>query len=133
MSLNPRWINKKALLLLHEESLSHFGGRRGIKDDGLLESALARPQNLLAYNPEADIFVLAASYAYGLARNHAFVDGNKRAAFLSIGIFLAINGYALKADQVDAIQTITALAAGSIEEKDIAAWIRENSRPSSAA
>lgn len=129
MSLNPRWINKRALLLLHEESLSHFGGRRGIKDDGLLESALARPQNLLAYNPEADLFDLAASYAYGLARNHAFVDGNKRAAFLSIGIFLTINGYTLKADQVDAIQTIAALAAGALEEKDIAAWIRENSQP----
>lgn len=129
MSLNPKWISKKALLLLHEESLSHFGGRRGIKDDGLLESALARPQNLFAYNSKVDLFDLAASYAYGLARNHAFVDGNKRAAFLSIGIFLAINGYALKVDQVDAIQTITALAAGTIEEKEIAAWIRDNSQP----
>lgn len=129
MNLNPKWISKKALLLLHEESLSHFGGRRGIKDEGLLESALARPQNLLAYNSQADLFDLAASYAYGLARNHAFVDGNKRAAFLSIGIFLAINGYALKARQVDAIETITSLAAGAIEEKEIAAWIRDNSQP----
>lgn len=129
MSLNPKWISKKALLLLHEESLSHFGGRRGIKDDGLLESALVRPQNLLAYNSKVDLFDLAASYAYGLARNHAFVDGNKRAAFLSIGIFLAINGYALKADQVDAIQTITTLAAGATKEKEVAAWIRENSQP----
>jgi death-on-curing protein len=129
MSLNPKWINKKALLLLHEESLSYFGGGRGIKDEGLLESALARPQNLLAYNPEADIFDLTASYAYGLARNHAFVDGNKRAAFLSIGIFLHINGYAFKADQVDAIETITALAAGTVEEKEIAVWIKNNSQP----
>lgn len=130
MSLNPKWVSKKALLLLHEESLSRFGGRRGIKDDGLLESALARPQNLLAYNAKADIFDLAASYAYGLARNHAFVDGNKRAAFLSMGIFLAINGYAFKAGQIDAIQTITALAAGTIEEKEMADWIRENSQKS---
>lgn len=130
MSADPKWISKKALLLLHEESLAHFGGRRGLKDDGLLESALARPQNLLAYHPKADFFDLAASYAYGFARNHAFVDGNKRAAFLSIGIFLAINGYALKADQVEAIQIITALAAGAIEEKEIAAWIRENSQKS---
>ncbi len=126
MRPDPKWISKKALLLLHEESLSRFGGARGLKDEGLLDSALARPQNLLAYNPEADLFDLAASYAFGLGRNHAFIDGNKRAAFLSIGVFLRINGYDLKADQVDAIETIMALAAGKIDEKDIAAWIRKN-------
>ncbi len=126
MRPDPKWISKKALLLLHEESLSRFGGARGLKDEGLLDSALARPQNLLAYNPEADLFDLAASYAFGLGRNHAFIDGNKRAACLSIGVFLRINGYDLKADQVDAIETIMALAAGKIDEKDIAAWIRKN-------
>jgi death-on-curing protein len=126
MSLNPKWVSKKALLLLHEESLAHFGGARGVKDEGLLDSALARPQNLLTYNPESDLFDLAAAYAFGLARNHAFVDGNKRAAFLSIGIFLHINGYALKAGQVDAIQVVTVLAAGEIEEKEMAAWVRGN-------
>jgi len=129
MSLKPQWISKKALLLLHEESLSYFGGRRGLKDENLLDSALARPLNLLAYNPDASMFDLAASYGFGLARNHAFIDGNKRAAFLSIGIFLRINGYALKADQIDAIQTMMALAAGEISEQSLAAWIEKNSQP----
>lgn len=127
MSLKPNWVSKKALLLLHEESLAHFGGKRGLKDEGLLDSALARPQNHLAYHPEADLFDLAASYAFGLARNHAFVDGNKRAAFLSVGIFLAINGWSLKAPQIEAIQVVTALAAGTLEEKQFAAWVRGNS------
>ena len=83
MSPDPRWISKKALLLLHEESLSSFGGARGLRDEGLLDSALARPQNTHAYNAAATLADLAASYCYGIAKNHAFVDGNKRAAFLS--------------------------------------------------
>src|SRR5215813_7433105 len=116
MTAEPRWIAKKALLLLHEESLAEFGGARGLRDEGLLESALARPQNAYAYTPEITIPDLAASYAFGLAKNHAFVDGNKRAAFLSIGLFLAINGYRLQADQVDAIQTMLALASGDLNE-----------------
>jgi death-on-curing protein len=96
MKADSRWIAKKALLLLHEESLAEFGGARGLRDEGLLESALAPPQNAYPYRPEITIPELAASYALGLAKNHAFVDGNKRAAFLSIGLFLAINGYRLR-------------------------------------
>ena len=126
MTVEPRWISKKALLLLHEESLADFGGARGLRDDGLLESALARPQNAYAYKPESTIAELAASYAFGLAKNHAFVDGNKRAAFLSIGLFLAINGYRLKADQVDAIQTMLSVASGQLNEEGLAAWIAPN-------
>jgi death on curing protein len=126
MTVEPRWISKKALLLLHEESLADFGGARGLRDDGLLESALARPQNAYAYKPESAIAELAASYAFGLAKNHAFVDGNKRAAFLSIGLFLAINGYRLKADQVDAIQTMLSVASGQLNEEGLAAWIARN-------
>lgn len=120
----PHWLHKKALVLLHEESIATFGGRRGVKDDGVLDSALARPQSLLAYTPAADIFDLAASYAYGLARNHAFVDGNKRAAFLAIGIFLHLNGYTLKAPQLEAIQMILSLAAGKTDEAALAVWIK---------
>jgi death-on-curing protein len=122
-----RWISKKALLLLHEESLAEFGGARGLRDEDLLESALARPQNAYAYRPKITIAELAASYAFGLAKNHAFVDGNKRAAFLSIGLFLAINGYRLEADQVDAIQTMLAVAGGQLTEEGLAAWIARNS------
>ena len=126
MTVEPRWISKKALLLLHEESLADFGGARGLRDDGLLESALARPQNAYAYKPESTIAELPASYAFGLAKNHAFVDGNKRSAFLSIGLFLAINGYRLKADQVDAIQTMLSVASGQLNEEGLAAWIARN-------
>jgi death-on-curing protein len=126
MTPAPQWISRKALLLLHEESLAQFGGARGLRDEGLLESALARPQNAFAYKPGVTIAELAASYAFGLAKNHPFVDGNKRAAFLSIGLFLGINGYRLQADQVDAIQTMLALASGALKEEVLAAWIARN-------
>jgi death-on-curing protein len=124
----PRWISKKALLLLHEESLSEFGGARGLRDEGLLESALARPRNTHDYNPAATLAEVAASYCYGIARNHAFVDGNKRAAFLSVGLFLAINGYRLTASQVDAIETVLGIAAGTVSERELALWIAQNSK-----
>jgi death-on-curing protein len=130
VSSEPRWISKKALLLLHEESLSEFGGARGLRDEGLLESALARPQNTHAYNPTASLAELAASYGYGVAKNHAFVDGNKRAAFLCIGLFLAINGHRLTASQIEAIKTMLAVAAGSMTEEALALWIAENSKQS---
>jgi death-on-curing protein len=125
----PNWISKKALLLLHEESLSTFGGARGMRDEGLLDSALARPLNTHAYNEECTIADLAASYAFGIAKNHAFVDGNKRASFLSIGLFLAINGYRLTADQVDAVETVLAVASGELGEQGLAAWIQSNMAP----
>jgi death on curing protein len=127
MRKEPRWISKKALLLLHQESLATFGGAQGLRDEGLLDSALARSQNIQAYRPDSTLAELAASYAFGLAKNHAFVDGNKRIAFLAIGLFLAINGRRLVANQVDAIQTILAVAAGELDEKALAAWIQKNS------
>lgn len=126
--MTPKWISKKAFLLLHEESLAEFGGARGLRDEGLLDSALARPLNVHAYNPGVGITDLAAAYAYGIAKNHAFVDGNKRAAFLSIGLFLAINGQRLIAPQVDAIETILSVAAGTMTEPELAAWIRDHAK-----
>ena len=126
MTGEPRWISKKALLMLHEESLAMFGGASGLRDEGLLDSALARPLNTHAYNADSTLADLAASYGFGLAKNHAFLDGNKRAAFLSIGMFLSINGHKLVADQVDAIQTMLALAAGDLDERGFAAWIQKN-------
>lgn len=114
--------------MLHEESLSEFGGARGLRDGGLLESALARPRNTHAYNPAAKLAELAASYCYGIAKNHAFVDGNKRAAFLCAGLFLAINGHGLTASQVDAIETLLGVAGGTVTEHDLAIWIAQNSK-----
>lgn len=125
----PRWISRKALLYLHSSSLATFGGSTGIRDEGLLDSALARPQNRFLYVPDSDIAGLAASYGFGIAKNYPFVDGNKRAAFQSIGLFLSLNGYELIADQLDAIQTMLSLAASELSEEDFAVWIRNQTKP----
>ena len=106
-----RWISKQALLLLHAESLAEHGGGQGMRDEGLLDSALARPINLAAYG-EPDFAALAASYGVGVAKNHPFVDGNKRAALLATGLFLYVNGYRLTASQADTTLTMLSVAAG---------------------
>lgn len=128
MSRAPIWIDKRALLLLHRESLAQFGGASGLRDEGLLDSALARPVNKHAYEGCADIAVLAAAYGFALARNHAFVDGNKRVAFLTVGVILAVNGKGLSATPVEAIEAIVALAAGDMDEAQFAQWIRTHLR-----
>ena len=120
-----RWINRQVLLLLHDESLAEHGGAPGLRDEVLLDSALGRPQNLLAYG-SPDLSDLAASYGYGLAKNHAFVDGNKRAAFLAVGLFLMVNGHRLVATQAEATMTMLALAAGHMDESAFAQWIRRH-------
>lgn len=122
----PRWINKQALMLLHAESLAEHGGPEGIRDEALLDSALARPINHLLYSASADLPTLAAKLAFGIARNHPFVDGNKRVAFLSVGLFMALNGYQLVADKAEATSFALALAAGQLSEENFADWIREH-------
>jgi death on curing protein len=122
-----RWVDPRLLLLLHDESLAEHGGSSGIRDQGLLESALGRPLNLLDY-ATPDVFDLAASYAFGLAKNHPFVDGNKRAAFLAVGIFLGLTGYRLTAPQADATLRVLALAAGECSETQFAAWLHRESK-----
>ena len=124
MSKAPAWIDKRALLLLHKESLAQFGGAVGLRDEGLLDSALARPANTHSYEGCEDLAVLAAVYGFGIARNHPFVDGNKRAAFLAVGVFLAINGHRLAAPPLVAIEVILSLAAGSMEEARFGEWIK---------
>ena len=128
--MNWRWISKQALVLLHGESLATHGGSEGMRDEGLLESALMRPQNIVAYadadNPP-DVAVLAASYGVGIAKNHPFIDGNKRAAFLAVGMFLYLNGLRFQASQAEASVTMLAVAAGDISEEAFAAWLREHS------
>ncbi len=122
------WVDRDVLLTLHDESLAEHGGGSGIRDEGLLDSALARPLNTAAYG-QPDAAELAASYGYGLAKNHAFVDGNKRAAFLAVGLFLYMNGYRLTASQADATRAVLALAASDIDEAQFAQWVRSNMRP----
>lgn len=130
MSSVARWIDKRVLLLLHGESLAEHGGLPGLRDEGLLDSALARPLNLVAYG-QPDFADLAAAYGCGLAQNHPFADGNKRAAFLAVGLFLALNGIRLQATQLEATQVMLAVAAGEIEEAAFAAWLRAHLVPRS--
>ena len=121
--MNWRWVDKQALLLLHGESLAEHGGAAGLRDAGLLDSALARAKNVAAYG-KPDVADLAAAYGSGISQNHPFIDGNKRAAFLSSGLFLALNGYRLIATQAEATITILSLAAGELDEAAFASWLR---------
>lgn len=123
-----KWVNRQVLLLLHDESLAEHGGAPGLRDDGLLDSALGRPLNLALYGAP-DLASLAASYGFGLAKNHAFVDGNKRAAFLAVGLFLAVNAHRLVATQAEATLTVLAVAAGEMDEDAFAQWIRCHIQP----
>lgn len=125
----PRWISQRALQLLHLESLTEFGGAEGMRDEGLLDSAMARPRNLYAYEGETDLCRLAAAYAAGIVRNHPFVDGNKRAGLAAAGIFLMLNGLDLVADQAEAAVAVIDLAAGELTEAEFSAWLRDNTRP----
>ena len=122
----PVWIDKLAILFAQAEVLAEHGGAEGVRDEGLLESALARPRNLFAYEGIEDVSRLAASYAVGIARNHPFVDGNKRVAFIALALFLALNGARLKADQADAFRQIYGVASGEIREEQLAVWVRQN-------
>lgn len=121
-----RWINRSALIRFHDMGIAQFGGATGLRDEGMLDSALKRPEQL-AHDGSPDIADLAAAYGYGLIKNHAFVDGNKRVAFLAVGLFLRLNGYALTASQVDATTTVLKLAGSGMTESDFAAWLRSNS------
>ena len=126
---SPRWIDRLALLLLHEETLAEHGGPSGVRDEGLLDAALARPRHVHAYEPTADLARLAAAYCFGLVRDHPFNDGNKRAGFLALGLFLALNGYELRVSQAEAAEVILDLAAGNMTEKRLADWVRQNMVP----
>lgn len=119
------WIDRMLALALHDRQLSEHGGGEGVRDEGLLESALARPQQLFAYgNPPSDLAALAASLAYGLARNHPFADGNKRTAAVACELFLALNGATLQADNVELYPVYLSLAEGSLAENELADWLR---------
>jgi death-on-curing protein len=119
------WLDIDIVLDIHAEQLALFGGADGLRDRGLLESALARPLNKFAYG-ESDLAVLAAAYAFGIARNHPFVDGNKRAAFASLIVFLGLNGIEFDVAPAQATAIILQLAAGELEEDGLARWIRDN-------
>src|ERR1051326_7855757 len=119
------WLLEETITAIHHRQIAEHGGSEGLRDEGLLLSALARPQNLLAYGePSPDLASLAASYAYGIARNHPFVDGNKRTALVAARTFLLLNGVNVQAAQVDKWLTFLQLAAGSLTEEELGYWIR---------
>jgi death-on-curing protein len=123
----PAWVLRETVLTLHEQSLAEFGGAAGIRDEGLFDSALGKPENLFAYgNPT--IFDLAASYGFGQVKNHPFIDGNKRAGFIVAAVFLELNGYHFKATEADAAVRTLALAAGEMSGAEYAAWLKANSK-----
>ena len=117
------WLDTSVLRAVHEEQLAEHGGAVGLRDAGLLESALARPMQLAAYG-EPDVAALAAAYGFGLARNHPFVDGNKRTAFVAVELFLSLNGCELVADDADCVLRMLSLAAGELSEAAFADWLR---------
>ncbi len=121
----PVWLASRFVLALHEELLAEFGGAAGIRDEGLLESALSRPQNLLCYGTP-DLFELAACYAFGVVGNHPFTDGNKRTGFMAAYIFLRRNGWELVAPESDATAATLALASKQMTEADYAGWLKAN-------
>ena len=119
-----RWVSDTVVFAIHDRQLFEHGGLSGIRDRGAIESALARPRNLAVYG-DPDVADLAAAYAFGLARNHGFTDGNKRTAWVVARLFLADNGCILTFDPANAVRTVEALAAGSLSEADLAIWFRE--------
>jgi death-on-curing protein len=121
----PIWLSAELVIAFHDEQLREFGGPAGIRDRGMLHSALGRPQNKWCYG-KTDMPALAAAYAFGIARNHTFVDGNKRAALLSIIVFLGLNGIDFLADQAETVVIIQDVAAGIVNEDGLSRWIRDN-------
>ena len=121
-----RWLSRQALDEMHRAQLREHGGRAGVRDAGLIDSALARPRNKATYGRKVGIALLAAAYGYGLARNHGYVDGIKRVAFVAMAAFLRLNGYELSVDEPDVVRTIERLAAGRLTERALASWIRKH-------
>ena len=125
MHPEPIWVSHELVIAIHNRQLAEHGGQPGLRDEGLLLSALARPQQRWCYgNPPPDLCVLAASYAFGLAKNHPFLDGNKRTAFVVYRLFLKWNGVEMHADKVDRYLQMLALAAGDHDEESFADWLR---------
>ena len=130
MKRRIRWVPEAAVRAMHAALIAEHGGRTGIRDVGLLSAALARPRNRRAYGTSATLFDLAAAYGFAIAKDHPFIDGNKRVALMVMYVFLEINGYQLDAPEVEAVEVMLNLASDDMTENDLALWIKTNSRPS---
>jgi death on curing protein len=127
-SEEPLWIETRDVLAIHDRHLAFHGGAVGLRDSGLLESALARPRQHYAYSESPSIIEMAALYTAGIVRNHPFVDGNKRTGFVVGVLFVELNGFDFRASEADATQAVMGLAAGNLDEAGYAAWLQENTR-----
>ncbi len=130
--MEQKWLTAQLVQAIHSQAIATFGGSHGVRDMGLLESALDRPRNLYAYGDDPTLFDLAAAYCAGIVKNHPFIDGNKRTGDLTARAFLFRNGYLFEPDEADEVNMIVALAAGAIEEDVLARWISDNSTPKRA-
>jgi death on curing protein len=125
----PLWLDRSIIEALHAAQIREHGGQPGTRDEGLLESALARPMNVWGYNQGVDVASLAAEYGYGLAKNHAFLDGNKRIGFVAANVFLLLNGFEIDAPEPEAVDIMLGVADGSIDRDGFAVWIRSKIVP----
>lgn len=125
----PRWVLEDVALAVHQMLLAEHGGSPGIRDKSLLDSALARPRQRLTYKPDSTLFELAASYSFGIAKNHPFIDGNKRVALAVGAVFLELNGFELDAPEPEAVIMFEQLAAGNIAEAELADWFKKSCTP----
>ena len=127
--MEPRWLTATIVQAIHVDQVREHGGVLGVRDRGLLESALARPRNRFLHEPGSDLATLAASYCFGIARNHPFADGNKRVAFEAMYVFLGLNGRQLDVPEAEVVAVMLAVATADITEVELGDWIRSNSSP----
>ncbi|MFB3112425.1 MAG: type II toxin-antitoxin system death-on-curing family toxin [Gemmatimonadales bacterium] len=127
--IEPRGLAVVHVLAIHSDQIQAHGGSLGLRDRGLLESALDRPRNRLRYEPDSDLPALAAAYGFGLANNHPFVDGNKRVAFQSMYLFLGLNGFRIEAPEEEVVAVVLSLASGDVDESGLADWLRQHITP----
>lgn len=125
----PRWVSMTLILAVHADQVKEHGGSPGVRDKGLLDSALSRPRNRFGYDSESDLCDLAASYGFGIARNHPFIDGNKRIAFQAMYLFLGLNGLRIDAPEEEVVAVMLALASSELEEPELAAWLKDHTTP----
>ena len=129
MKKEPRWLSIKAILAIHQDQITQHGGSYVLRDQGLLESALARPQNTFHYNPKARLVELAAAYGFGIAQNHPFVDGNKRVAFQAMYVFLGLNGLDIDTAETQVVETMLSLASGQLTQDQLTEWLSMYTKP----
>lgn len=127
--IEPRWLAVVHIVAIHSDQMQAHGGSLGLRDRGLLESALERPRNRFRYDPDTDLPALAAAYGFGLSNNHPFVDGNKRVAFQAMYLFLGLNGFRIEAPEEQVVTTILSLVTGDLDEPGLAAWLRQHISP----